>query len=157
MRYHYDAEGKYCGRSASEGEVAAEWIGGIAFFGFIAAVIYVGLQWLWARLSGYSSLAPPYRWFVGCYYVTLVLPVKAANSVYAWLLKATPWPNLNLVLSLAGWPVTWLLPYVCAALILRRTQTGRRIWTLCLFGPLAAIVLWFTASSMLGWLFAGPS
>lgn len=156
MRYHYDADGQYRGRSMSEGEAFAQGVGALAFFGLVGLVVYACLQWLWGTISNYSSLAPPYRWLVGSYYVTLVMPVKAANFAYAALLKATPWPNMNLVLGLVGWAVVWLLPYVCAFSILRRTLMGRRVLALCLVGPFMAILLWFVGSSTLGWLFAAP-
>lgn len=148
-RYHYDSQGNYKGESLDDGEVVARWIGNAAFWVGVPVLLLV---WVWKTVSGYATLPPPYKWFAAYYYYALAVPADAAIAVSDWFIGATRWRNLNRVLTFTSFFVVWALPYLSAALILRRLPG--MVTLISLFGPLAASIIWFAVSSVTGWLFA---
>lgn len=61
-RYHYDANGRYRGRSLSDADLALELV---VLVVAVPAALFFLLRWIYHGLLGYANLAIPYKWFVG--------------------------------------------------------------------------------------------
>ena len=149
-RYHYDEHGRYVGQTSDLRDQAAAVTVAIVV---VPMALYFGLRWLLLTLLDYASLAVPYKWFVGYYYFTLVVPFRWADRVSDWV-QMTPWPNLNLVLAIVAFLGVWSGPYVLMLALLRRLPGGARWGLAGAFGPLLALVLWHFGGGVAVWIFS---
>lgn len=151
VRYHYDAEGKYRGRSLSDADLALELV---LLVLLVPAVLFFVLRWLYHGLLGYSKLAIPYKWFVGYYYFAVAMPYMWADRASRWVLKSTQWPNLNLALGTLVFFGMFVLPFAAVIYLLRRVPGGRRLLIAAAFGPLVLLVGWYLGTTIVEWLFS---
>jgi hypothetical protein len=113
----------------------------------VPAVLVFVIHWIWEVLLGYAKLAIPYKWLVGYYYFIIAVPYMWADEVSRWVLKSTPWPNLNLVLRVVVFFGMFLFPYAAVIELLRRALGEWRLIGAVVLGPFLAFVIWWVGAA----------
>ena len=155
---HYNEIGKKIGSSSYGNDDDSGCFFLIIFIAVIIAIITF-LSWCWEKVSNWQMLDTPYNYLAAFYYYIIAVPIKVGINIWGWLSLQffTPYPNLNLSISVLG-----IVLYIIGInLIIRAVikifnhfDYDSGVIFLILIAPSILGGIWFILLALFNWFFA---
>lgn len=116
------------------------------------------IYWLSGAIKEYATFDFPYNIIAAFYHYFFNLPIQSVELVWRWLghLNLTPYPNLNLIFSVAviitySLFVLGIYAYIAKLISEKFQENGS--FAAIVVGPAILALLWFIITMIVSWIF----